>query len=123
MPIRSFLFRTPMPSPTACTTRLQELLPSLAPSAEVQQPTRVVPVLFAYGRHISNEDICQRAIRLLEELPAEKNHILRQWQDCGLKVQTAADSQALIQLKRQYCDRIDCLRCRFGYEYLKGSNR
>ena len=79
----------------------------------------VVPLLFAYGRHIGDEDICIRAIRLLEELPAENNYILRQWQDCGLKVSTAADSQALIQLKRQYCDRIDCLRCRFGYEYLK----
>ena len=94
-----------------------------AASRELLIINTVVPVLFAYGRHISNEDICQRAIRLLEELPAEKNHTLRQWQDCGLKVQTAADSQALIQLKRQYCDRIDCLRCRFGYEYLKGSNR
>lgn len=79
----------------------------------------VVPLLFAYGRHIGDEDICMRAIRLLEELPAENNYILRQWQACGLKVSTAADSQALIQLKRQYCDRIDCLRCRFGYEYLK----
>ena len=81
----------------------------------------VVPLLFAYGRHTSNEDICLRAIRLLEELPAEENYILRQWQACGLKVGTAADSQALIQLKRQYCDRTDCLRCRFGYEYLKGN--
>ena len=82
----------------------------------------VVPLLFAYGRHISDETICQRAVRLLEELPAENNYILRQWQDCGLRVASAADSQALIQLKRQYCDRIDCLRCRFGYEYLKGNN-
>ena len=81
----------------------------------------VVPLLFAYGRHTSNEDICLRAIRLLEELPAEENYILRQWQACGLKVGTAADSQALIQLKRQYCDRTDYLRCRFGYEYLKGN--
>ena len=80
----------------------------------------VVPLLFAYGRHIGDEDICQRAVRLLEQLPAENNYILRQWKACGLQVQTAADSQALIQLKRQYCDRIDCLRCRFGYEVLKG---
>ena len=83
----------------------------------------VVPLLFAYGRHISDEEICQRACRLLEELPAENNYILRQWKECGLEVGTAADSQALIQLKRQYCDRIDCLRCRFGYEYLKGSSQ
>lgn len=82
----------------------------------------VVPLLFAYGRHISDESICQRSLRLLDELPAEDNYILRQWQSCGLKVSTAADSQALIQLKRQYCDRTDCLRCRFGYEYLKGTH-
>lgn len=81
----------------------------------------VVPLLFAYGRHIGDENICMRAVRLMEELPAENNFILRQWQACGLKVSTAADSQALIQLKRQYCDRTDCLRCRFGYEYLKGN--
>lgn len=83
----------------------------------------VVPLLFAYGRHISDESICQRSIRLLEELPAENNYILRQWKECGLEVSSAADSQALIQLKRQYCDRTDCLRCRFGYEYLKGSSQ
>ena len=83
----------------------------------------VVPLLFAYGRHISDETICQRAVRLLEELPAENNYILRQWQDCGLRVASAADSQALIQLKRQYCDRTDCLRCRFGYEFLKRSEQ
>ena len=63
-----------------------------------------------------------RAIRLLEQLPAENNYILRQWEACGLKVKHAADSQALIQLKSKYCDRHDCLRCRFGYEYLKKSD-
>ena len=78
-----------------------------------------VPLLFAYGKHSSNEDICQRAIRLLEALPAENNHILRQWETCGLKVATAADSQALIQLTRNYCEPHDCLRCRFGSEFIR----
>ena len=40
--------------------------------------------------------------------------------ECGLEVGNAGDSQALIQLKKEYCDRKDCLRCRIGYEYLKG---
>ena len=44
------------------------------------------------------------------------------WKQCGLEVNTAGDSQALIQLKKQYCDRKDCLRCRFGFEYLKRNN-
>ena len=30
-----------------------------------------------------------------------------------------ADSQALIQLKKEYCDKKKCLYCRIGYEYLK----
>ena len=41
------------------------------------------------------------------------------WQECGLEVRTAGDSQALIQLKKEYCDRRECLRCRIGYEYLR----
>ena len=79
-----------------------------------------IPMLFAYGRHTSDEQLCDRAFDLLEQLKAENNHITRMWQQCGLAVNNAGDSQALIQLKREYCDRKDCLRCRFGYEYLKG---
>ena len=79
----------------------------------------IVPLLYAYGMHRSDDRLIQKAIALLEELPAEDNYILRQWKACGLNVGTAADSQALIQLKREYCDRKDCLRCRFAYEYLK----
>ena len=79
----------------------------------------VVPILFAYGRHRHDERLCDRAFDLLEEMQAEQNHITRMWQQCGLGVTTAGDSQALIQLKNEYCNRKDCLRCRFGYEYLK----
>ena len=78
-----------------------------------------IPMLFAYGRHRSKEELCDRAFDLLEQLQAENNHIIRMWQECGLEVKTAGDSQALIQLKREYCDRKDCLRCRIGFEYLK----
>lgn len=79
----------------------------------------VVPVMYAYGMEHNDEEYTSRAITLLEQLKAENNYILRQWEECGISVKTAADSQALIQLKREYCDRKDCLRCRFGYEFLK----
>lgn len=78
-----------------------------------------IPMLFAYGRHHAKEELCDRAFDLLEQLKAEDNHITRMWQQCGLTVENAGDSQALVQLKKEYCDRKDCLRCRFGYEYLK----
>ena len=78
-----------------------------------------IPMLFAYGRHVSKDQLCDRAFDLLEQLRAENNHIIRMWRECGLEVKTAGDTQALIQLKKEYCDRKDCLRCRIGYEYLR----
>ena len=78
-----------------------------------------IPILFAVGRHRQKEALCDRAFDFLEQLKAEQNHIVRMWADCGLEAKTAGDSQALIQLKREYCDRKECLRCRFGYEYLR----
>lgn len=79
----------------------------------------VSPFLYAYGRYKSDEALCQRAVTFLEALKAEDNRIIRTWAECGIEVKSAADSQALIQLKREYCDVKKCLQCRFGYEYLK----
>ena len=79
----------------------------------------VVPFLYAYGLHKADETLCDRATRFLESLKAENNHITRLWDGAGLPVYTAADSQALIQLQKEYCNKKDCLRCRFGYEYLR----
>lgn len=79
----------------------------------------VCPFFYAYGRYKDDEKLCNKAVSLLEGMNAENNRIIRIWEQCGLKVKSAADSQALIQLKREYCDVRKCLHCRFGYEYLK----
>ena len=81
----------------------------------------IAPTLYAYAEEHDEERFADRAVSLLEGIKAEDNYILRQWKACGLTVDSAADSQALIQLKRMYCDRKDCLRCRFGYEFLKAA--
>ena len=88
-------------------------------SLRVLMINTAIPVLFAYGRHKRSDTLCERAFDLLDQLRAEDNHIVRMWQEVGLKVENAGDSQALIQLKTAYCDRRECLRCRFGYEVLK----
>ena len=79
----------------------------------------VVTFLYAYGLHKGNPVLCARAGSFLEELKAENNYITRMWEQCGMKTSNAADSQALIQLKKEYCDKKKCLYCRIGYEYLK----
>ena len=80
---------------------------------------KLVPLFFAYGRWRHDETLCERAFALLEQLGAENNFITRSWRAAGIRVESAADSQALVHLRRNYCDRKDCLRCRFGYEYLR----
>lgn len=90
-----------------------------AASLDVIIINTALPVLFAYGRHRMDESLCSCSLDMLAQLKAENNHITRLWAECGLQAENAADSQALIQLKREYCDRKDCLRCRIGYEYLR----
>lgn len=83
----------------------------------------IAPILFAYGRSHSDEALTERAFELLESVKAESNAITRSWAKAGITSQHAADSQALIELRTRYCDRKDCLRCRFGAAYLKKVQR
>lgn len=79
----------------------------------------VIPFLYAYGLYKADDSLCDRATRLLEELKPENNQVTRRWADAGVAVESAADSQALLQLQKEYCDRKRCLYCRFGYAYLR----
>ena len=83
----------------------------------------VVPMLFAYGREMGNEVYCDRAFDLIEQCKAETNAITKHWEQYGIKNENAGDSQALIQQQREYCDKRRCLRCRFGYEFLRGRTK
>ncbi len=105
-------YRFGEPSPRRSKTMSQ-------PSIDLLLINTVCTFLFAYGRHKDDETRCQRAIRFLETIKPENNYITRTWEGCGLNAESSADSQALIQLKKEYCDRKRCLYCRIGYEYLK----
>ena len=50
--------------------------------------------------------------------PAENNNVLRLWKDVGINAENAAQSQALIQLKSEYCDHYLCMNCSIGQELL-----
>lgn len=81
----------------------------------------VVPLLFAYGLRSNLPEYCAHAIRLLESIPPERNHIIDIFIQAGLWVRNAGDTQALIQLKREYCEKKKCLYCRIGFRLLKRS--
>ena len=81
----------------------------------------VVPVLFAYGLHHDEKTCRDKAINWLEEISAEKNLITKGFERLKFSNKNAFDSQALIQLKNEYCSKKFCLHCAIGNSLLKRS--
>lgn len=79
----------------------------------------IIPILYAYGKHRSNTTLCNRAEDFLYSLPPEENSIIRSWAKTGIIAKSAADTQALIQLKNLYCKKSRCLECLFAYQCIK----
>jgi hypothetical protein len=79
----------------------------------------VIPVLFAYSRYTQNLVLTERCIDLLEALPCEKNTLVGQYKKAGVEAKSAFDSQALIELKNNFCMQKKCLTCSVGVELLK----
>jgi len=78
----------------------------------------VVPFIFCYASHKKNEELKEKAILILEQIPFERNSIITGWRNLGIEVENAYDSQSLLQLKKQYCAEKKCLRCRIGHKVL-----
>lgn len=74
----------------------------------------VAPLIFLYGIKTGEQLYIDKAINLLEQIPAEKNAEMRTWQALGLKILSASESQALFQLKKEYCSHKRCLECAIG---------
>ncbi|MFO7842443.1 MAG: DUF2851 family protein [Bacteroidales bacterium] len=82
----------------------------------------VVPFLFVYGKHKGSDDLSERALNLLSMIKPEKNSIISQWKRLGLKPENAFESQALIQLKNNYCTFKKCLHCSIGNFIIKNTS-
>lgn len=78
----------------------------------------VAQMQYAYGDYIDNDKLRNKAISLLEDMPAENNSIIAQWKSYGPLAQTAFDSQALLQLSFEYCRHQRCEECPVGRQIL-----
>lgn len=79
----------------------------------------VAPMLYAYGKHRNNQSLCNNAEDFLHNLDSEDNNIIRRWAAKGIEIGCAADSQAVIQLQKAYCNRHRCTECHLAYTYIK----
>ncbi|MGE5106242.1 MAG: DUF2851 family protein [Sphingobacteriales bacterium] len=81
----------------------------------------VIPVLFSYGHYYNETVYKDKALKWLEQIKAEKNNITKNWMHLSIVNQNAFDSQSLIELKTNYCDKRRCLECAIGNALLRKS--
>ncbi|WP_373811573.1 DUF2851 family protein [Porphyromonas loveana] len=80
------------------------------------------PLRYAYLRQQETEDYRERTIDFLRGIKPENNRLVRAFGE-SLRPTDASESQALIQLYREYCERRKCFFCRWGYHFLSLSAR
>ncbi len=78
----------------------------------------VAPMIFCYGKHKECQELKDKALFLLQEIPAEQNYITKKWKELGFELLHAADTQSVIHLFKNYCEEKKCLRCRIGHKVL-----
>jgi hypothetical protein len=83
----------------------------------------IVPFTFVYGKQTASDALMEKAIGWLEQIKPENNSIIRHFSERGVRAENAMQSQALIQLKSNYCDKKRCLDCRIGYLLLNAKDK
>jgi hypothetical protein len=78
----------------------------------------VAVFLFTFGLKTGSEIHQERALILLESLKTERNSTIQRFHEIGVNAINAAISQALIQLKKSYCDQKKCLSCSIGVKLM-----
>ena len=78
----------------------------------------IVPLKFAYAKSLG-QDNSEQLIELLIQVSPEQNAIIDKFISLKMKIENAFDTQSLLQLKNEYCNKVRCLHCNIGIELLK----
>jgi len=88
-------------------------------SVDVLLLNSLVLFLFSFGKHNGTQHYINRSLQLLEHLPKENNKVVEEFITLGVNIKTAFESQALLELKNNYCINKKCLHCAVGNKILK----
>ncbi len=78
----------------------------------------IIPLKFMYLKGLGENDLSS-VISIVEQIKPEKNTIISNFNDLKIKSNNAFKTQALLQLKNEYCNKQLCLECSIGKELLK----
>jgi hypothetical protein len=77
-----------------------------------------VPLLHARATARGDFDGMTQCAELLQQLKSEENAVTRLFKNAGIDTPDAFTSQALVELRREYCEKKKCIYCRFGHRML-----
>jgi Protein of unknown function (DUF2851) len=78
----------------------------------------IIPIKFAYSKNIGKE-ISDDIIEILNAVAPENNSVIDKFASFGIQSKTAFETQALLQLKNEYCNKSRCLDCGVGSFLMK----
>lgn len=78
----------------------------------------IIPIKFLYMKSLGKNDFSE-VIKIVTSIKPEKNSIISKFNEIKVKNESAFDTQALIQLKNEYCNKQLCLNCEIGKELLR----
>ena len=78
----------------------------------------ILPIQFAYSQSLGKEN-SEDLIQLLVAISPEKNSITDKFKSFGITSKNAFETQSLLQLKKEYCNKSKCLECAIGVELLQ----
>ena len=79
----------------------------------------IIPFLFVYGKQKNEEKYIEKALNFLEDIAGESNSIITKWESLNMSAKSSYSTQALLQLKNEYCNHKKCLSCSIGNYLLK----
>lgn len=77
------------------------------------------PMMYAYSSWRGDIELGERALDIWRKVKPERNSIIKSWQGEGIAATNAGDTQALLQMRKEYCDRHRCPECRIGHLLLR----
>ncbi|MBK8698684.1 MAG: DUF2851 family protein [Saprospiraceae bacterium] len=82
----------------------------------------ILPVLYTYAHITGQEALRIKCLDFLTDLKVEKSAVVTKMLERGFRADHALDTQALLELKKGYCDQKRCLMCPIG-SYLFGGTK
>ena len=78
----------------------------------------IIPLKFLYQKNRGEVDENEFLV-ILKKIKSEKNSIISKFDEIGVAVKSAYESQALLELKNNYCAKKLCLQCVIGVKLLR----